>query len=60
VTAGNSSQITDGATWLVLATDEALEAPQARTCGPHRRTRSGRDWIPAQMGLGPVHAATRS
>jgi acetyl-CoA C-acetyltransferase len=57
VTAGNSSQITDGAAWLLLATEEAL----AR----HRLTPLGRivdsQWAaldPAQMGLGPVYAAT--
>ena len=57
VTAGNSSQITDGAAWLVLATDEAVKR--------HGLTPVGRiadsQWAgldPAQMGLGPVHAAT--
>ncbi len=57
VTAGNSSQITDGAAWLVLASDEAVRK--------HRLTPLGRimdaQWAgldPAQMGLGPVHAAT--
>ncbi len=56
VTAGNSSQITDGAAWLVLASEEAV----AR----HGLTPLGRivdsQWAgldPAQMGLGPVHAA---
>ena len=57
VTAGNSSQITDGAAWLVLASEAAV----AR----HGLTPLGRivdrQWAgldPAQMGLGPVHAAT--
>ncbi|SIP87605.1 acetyl-CoA C-acetyltransferase [Aromatoleum tolulyticum] len=57
VTAGNSSQITDGAAWLVLASAEAVER--------HGLTPLGRiadsQWAgldPAQMGLGPVHAAT--
>jgi len=57
VTAGNSSQITDGAAWLVLATEEGVRR--------HGLTPVGRivdsQWAgldPAQMGLGPVHAAT--
>jgi acetyl-CoA C-acetyltransferase len=57
VTAGNSSQITDGAAWLVLATEEAVQR--------HGLTPVGRivdsQWAgldPAQMGLGPVHSAT--
>src|SRR5882724_1777880 len=57
VTAGNSSQITDGATWLVLATDEAVTRYQLPVLG----TIVDSEWAgldPAQMGLGPVHAAT--
>ncbi|MEJ7669417.1 MAG: acetyl-CoA C-acetyltransferase [Casimicrobiaceae bacterium] len=57
VTAGNSSQVTDGAAWLVLASERAVTehklAPQARIADSQ--------WAaldPAQMGLGPVHAAT--
>lgn len=57
VTAGNSSQITDGAAWLVLATEEGLKR--------HGLTPIGRivdsQWAaldPAQMGLGPVHSST--
>ena len=57
VTAGNSSQITDGAVWMILATEEALDqyglTPIGRIVDTH--------WAaldPAQMGLGPVHAAT--
>lgn len=55
VTAGNSSQVTDGAGWLLLASEQAVErhglAPLARIvdCA----------WAaldPAEMGLGPVHA----
>ena len=55
VTPGNSSQITDGAAWLVLATEEAV--------GRHGLKPLGRivdsQWAglaPDQMGLGPVHA----
>jgi acetyl-CoA C-acetyltransferase len=57
VTPGNSSQITDGAAWLVLASEAAV--------AKHGLTPIGRivdsEWAgldPAQMGLGPVHAAT--
>jgi acetyl-CoA C-acetyltransferase len=57
VTAGNSSQITDGAAWLLLATDEAVErhglVPRGRIVDSQW---AGLD--PAQMGLGPVYAAT--
>lgn len=56
VTAGNSSQVSDGAAWVLLASERAVErhglTPLARIvdCA----------WAaldPAQMGLGPVHAA---
>jgi acetyl-CoA C-acetyltransferase len=57
VTAGNSSQISDGACWLLLASEDAVArhglAPLARVVDT--------EWAaldPAQMGLGPVHAAT--
>jgi len=57
VTAGNSSQITDGACVLLLASEEAVKR--------HRLKIMGRiidsEWAaldPSQMGLGPVHAAT--
>lgn len=57
VTAGNSSQVTDGGVFLLLATREAVER--------HRLPVLGRivdsQWAgcdPAQMGLGPVYAAT--
>ena len=57
VTAGNSSQVTDGAAWLVIASERAVErhglAPVARIVDSEW---AGLD--PAQMGLGPVHAAT--
>src|SRR5216110_3407033 len=57
VTAGNSSQITDGAAWLLLASEEALKQYGLQPLG--RIVDS--EWAgldPAQMGLGPVHAAT--
>jgi acetyl-CoA C-acetyltransferase len=57
VTAGNSSQVTDGAAWLLLATEDAVKR--------HGLTPRGRivdsQWAaldPAQMGLGPVYAVT--
>jgi len=57
VTPGNSSQISDGAAWLVLASEAALSRwrlqPLARIVDSQW---AGLD--PAQMGLGPVHAAT--
>ncbi|HET8584678.1 MAG TPA: acetyl-CoA C-acetyltransferase [Casimicrobiaceae bacterium] len=55
VTAGNSSQVTDGGAWLLLATEEAVArhglVPRARIVDSQ--------WAaldPAQMGLGPVYA----
>ncbi len=57
VTPGNSSQITDGAAWLILASEEAVEQ---RKLTPIGRILDA-EWAgldPAQMGLGPVHAAT--
>jgi acetyl-CoA C-acetyltransferase len=57
VTPGNSSQITDGGAWLVLASEEAVSRHGLEPLG--RIVDS--EWAgldPAQMGLGPVHAAT--
>jgi acetyl-CoA C-acetyltransferase len=57
VTPGNSSQITDGAAWLVLASEAALKRYRLEPIGKITDTQ----WAaldPAQMGLGPVHAAT--
>jgi acetyl-CoA C-acetyltransferase len=57
VTAGNSSQITDGAAWLVLASEAAIDKYQLPVLGRILDSEwAGLD--PAQMGLGPVHAAT--
>jgi acetyl-CoA C-acetyltransferase len=57
VTAGNSSQITDGASWVILASEDAVArhglVPMARIVDSH--------WAacdPTVMGLGPVLAAT--
>jgi acetyl-CoA C-acetyltransferase len=57
VTPGNSSQITDGAAWLILASESALSKFKLTPIGRIVDTQwAGLD--PAQMGLGPVHAAT--
>lgn len=58
VTSGNSSQVTDGAAMLVLASDEAVKRYELPVLG---------EWVdhewagvdPSQMGLGPVHACAR-
>src|SRR5574339_461748 len=57
VTPGNSSQITDGAAWLILTTEEVVRKNNLQPLG--RIVDS--EWAgldPAHMGLGPVHAAT--
>ncbi|EXI78147.1 MAG: Beta-ketoadipyl-CoA thiolase [Candidatus Accumulibacter appositus] len=57
VTPGNSSQITDGAAWLILASQAAVDHWQLEPLGRISDSQwAGLD--PAQMGLGPVHAAT--
>jgi len=57
VTAGNSSQITDGAAWLVLASEDAVKRHGLQPVGRIADSQwAGLD--PAQMGLGPVHAST--
>jgi acetyl-CoA C-acetyltransferase len=57
ITPGNSSQITDGAAWLILASEEALRQHGLSPIGRILDSQwAGLD--PAQMGLGPVHAAT--
>lgn len=57
VTAGNASQITDGAAFVILASARAVERYKLPVIG--RIVDS--DWAaltPRQMGLGPVHAMT--
>jgi acetyl-CoA C-acetyltransferase len=57
VTAGNSSQVTDGAALLLLASERAVRAHDLPVLGRLVDVQ----WAaldPAQMGLGPVHAAT--
>jgi len=57
VTPGNSSQITDGAAWLILASEAAVQEHSLIPIGRIVDSQwAGLD--PAQMGLGPVHAAT--
>ena len=57
VTAGNSSQVTDGAAMLVLASDEALREHRLKPLGRIVDTHWGA-LDPSEMGLGPVHAIT--
>ena len=57
ITAANSSQITDGAAWVLLASEEAVQKWQLKPLGKIVDSQwSGLE--PEQMGLGPVHAAT--
>ena len=57
ITAGNSSQITDGAAWLLLASEAALARWRLEPIGRIADVQ-GAGLDPAQMGLGPVHAVT--
>lgn len=57
VTAGNSAQITDGASWLILASEEAVKKYELPTLASITDTQwAGLD--PAVMGMGPVHSMT--
>lgn len=57
ITAGNSSQVTDGAAWVILASQEAVERHGLQVMGRIVDcTWAGLD--PAQMGLGPVYASS--
>ena len=57
ITAGNSSQVTDGAAMLALASEEAVRKWNLHPLGRIIDSQwAGLD--PAIMGLGPVHAAT--
>ena len=57
VTAGNSSQVTDGAAMLILASEEAVAKYHLQPLGAIIDSQwSALD--PAEMGLGPVHAIT--
>ena len=55
VTAGNSAQITDGASWVILASEDAVKKHNLNVMG--RLVAS--NWAaldPRHMGLGPVHS----
>jgi acetyl-CoA C-acetyltransferase len=55
VTAGNSAQITDGAAWVVLASEEMVSRHNLPVMGQLIDSQwAGLD--PAQMGLGPCYA----
>ena len=55
VTAGNSAQVTDGAAWLILASEDAVARHKLPVLAQLRDSHwAGLD--PAQMGLGPVYA----
>jgi acetyl-CoA C-acetyltransferase len=57
VTPANSSQITDGAAWLILASEDAVQQHGLEPIGRIVDT----EWAglePERMGLGPVHAAS--
>ena len=58
VTSGNSSQVTDGAAMLVVASEEAVQRYNLPVLGELL----GDAWAgvePSQMGLGPVHAVAK-
>ena len=55
VTAGNSSQVTDGAAWLILASEDAVKQHDLPVLGKIvDASWAGLD--PAHMGLGPAYA----
>ena len=58
VTAANSSQISDGAAWVVLAAENAVEKYRLEPLAEIKTVQ----WAglnPSEMGLGPVHATAR-
>ena len=58
VTPGNSSQITDGASWVILASEDAVEQHGLEPIAVIRDS----EWSaldPSVMGLGPVLCSTR-
>ena len=58
VTSGNSSQVTDGAGMLMLASEDAVKRHRLPVLGELL----GEAWAgvePSQMGLGPVHAVAK-
>ncbi|WP_348764218.1 acetyl-CoA C-acetyltransferase [uncultured Henriciella sp.] len=57
VTAGNSSQVSDGACWLIVASERFVEKHGLEPLGEIKDSQ----WAalsPARMGLGPVHSVT--
>jgi acetyl-CoA C-acetyltransferase len=55
ITAGNSAQVTDGAAWLILASEKAVKEHEL----PVLARIIDSEWAaldPGQMGLGPAHA----
>ncbi len=57
VTAGNSAQVTDGASWLILASEKALKDHDLTPIGLLKDNQ----WAglePEEMGLGPVFASS--
>jgi acetyl-CoA C-acetyltransferase len=57
VTPGNSSQITDGASWVILASEDAMKAHNLRP----KAVIVDSEWSaldPSIMGLGPVYCST--
>lgn len=58
VTAGNSSQVTDGAAMLMLTSDEAVERYELPVMG-ELLDHAWAGVNPRQMGLGPVHAVVK-
>jgi acetyl-CoA C-acetyltransferase len=57
VTAGNSSQVTDGAAMLILASEDVVNEYRLKPLGRIVDANWGA-LDPAEMGLGPVHAIT--
>lgn len=58
VTAANSSQISDGAAWVILASEEAVEKYQLEPLAELKTVQwAGLD--PSEMGLGPVYATAK-
>lgn len=58
VTAANSSQISDGAAWTILASEQAVDKYDLQPLAEIKPVQwAGLD--PSEMGLGPVHAMTK-
>ena len=57
VTAGNSAQVTDGAAWVLLASEESVKQHQLEPLGRIVDC-AWAGLAPSQMGLGPVYATS--